>query len=263
MCDITQEELDQLKAAFQPLIGLKLSWLAIPDKALGGFEPSQLAVIVNTLLDGLLPQMQLLALDDANKQKLAGIGLSKAPGVIGQRETYPDYVHVSGKRVELKGLFVDNSKLKLKRPPTAREPSARLKENITLEVINPKTDALLMAAAQIKCDEDGSCSPFIVDIEVFSMVECVRARDNRLTSKGGRWHNGLPQVVKKKSIKKFRAGRHLSDNDYEKDTNFGKMARIPYAPLEAFMRKHGALKVKKVRKKPSTRIARSRRASKR
>lgn len=263
MPDITQAELDHLKAAFQPLIGLKLSWLAIPDKALGGFEPSQLAVIVNTLLDGLLPQIELLALDDTNKQKLVGIGLSKAPGVIGQRETYPDYVHVSGKRVELKGLFVDNPQLKLKRPPTAREPSARLKENVTMEVINPETDALLMAAAQIKCDEDGSCSPYIVDIEVFSMVECVRARDGRLMSKGGRWHNGIPQVVKKGSTKKYSAGKRLSEGDYEKDTNFGKMARIPYAPLEAFMRKHGALKVKKARTKPSTRIARPRRARKR
>ena len=132
--EITQEELDELKATLNPLIGLRIDWLSLPDQALLGFEPSQIAVIVNTLIDGVLPQIELLATNEENKRKLTNIGLSKAPGVLGERESYPDYIHMSGKRIELKGLFVDNDELKLKRPPTKREPSARLKENRTYAV---------------------------------------------------------------------------------------------------------------------------------
>lgn len=88
MLDITLNELRDLERAFRPLIGLKISWLSIPGVALVGFEPSQIAVIVNTLLDAILPQIEHLATDPTNAVKLRAIGLSKAPGVIGQRETY-------------------------------------------------------------------------------------------------------------------------------------------------------------------------------
>lgn len=241
MTDITQNDLESLRVAFAPLIGLRITWVSIPSGALVGFEPSQIAVIVNTLLDAILPQIEFLATDNENAAKLSGVGLSKAPGVIGQRETYPDYVHVSGKRVELKGLFVDNPDLSLKRPPTDREPSARLKENITMDVIDPANDALLVAAVQLREDETGKCSPCITDIGVFSMVECVRARDRSLSERGGRWIGNLPKVVKKTSVTKFKAGNQLQDSDFEKDTNFGKLKRVPYAPLQEFMRKHGAI----------------------
>ena len=241
MADITPLELESLRKVFQPLIGLKINWLSIPNKALPGFEPSQIAVIVNTLLDAILPQIEHLATDAENAKRLRGIGLSKAPGIIGQREGYPDYVHVSGKRVELKGLFVDNADLPMKRPPTAREPSARLKENVTGKVIHPEDDALLLAAAQLKEDELGDCSPYIIDIGVFSMVECVRARDESLENRGGRWFRGVPKVVKKSSEGKYAVGKQLATSDYEKDTNFGKLKRIPYQPLQDFMRKHGAI----------------------
>jgi hypothetical protein len=241
MPDITQDELEALRRAFAPLVGLRISWLSIPGRALAGFEPSQIAVIVNTLLDAILPQIEFLASDKENAAKLAGVGLSKAPGVIGQRETYPDYVHVSGRRVELKGLFVDNPSLALRRPPTDREPSACLKENITMDIIDPVNDALLVAAVQLRPDQKGQCSPYITDIGVFSMVECVRARDKRLADSGGRWISGVPKVVKKASIGKFKKGRRLQNSDFEKDTNFGKLKRIPYAPLQDFMRKHGAI----------------------
>jgi hypothetical protein len=241
MTAITQNDLELLRLAFTPLIGLRITWLSIPSGALAGFEPSQIAVIVNTLLDAILPQIEFLASNNENAAKLSGIGLSKAPGVIGQRETYPDYIHVSGKRVELKGLFVDNPDLALKRPPTDREPSARLKENITIDVIDPANDALLVAAVQLRADETGQCSPCITDIGVFSMVECVRARDRSLNERGGRWIGNLPKVVKKTSMTKFKAGNRLQDSDFEKDTNFGKLKRVPYAPLQQFMRKHGAI----------------------
>jgi hypothetical protein len=241
MADITLDELRDLECAFRPLIGLKISWLSIPGVALAGFEPSQIAVIVNTLLDAILPQIEHLATDPTNAVKLRAIGLSKAPGVIGQRETNRDYVHVSGKRVELKGLFVDNPKLKLKRPPARREPSARLKENVTMDDIHPDNDALLVAAAQLQQDDQGHCSPYIIDIGVFSMVECVRARDARLERAGGRWVGKVPKVVKKASMQRFVTGGPLTDRDFEKDTNFGKLKRIPYPPLQEFMRRHGAV----------------------
>jgi hypothetical protein len=241
MNDIKQSELEPLRNAFAPLIGLRITWLSIPGGALVGFEPSQIAVIVNTLLDAILPQIQFLASDKENAAKLAGIGLSKAPGIIGQRETYPDYVHVSGRRVELKGLFVDNPDLALKRPPTDREPSARIKENVTMEIIDPANDALLVAAVQLRPDENGLCSPFVMDIGVFSMVECVRARDMSLAERGGKWINGIPKVVKKSSMSKLKEGKRLLNSDFEKDTNFGKLKRIPYPPLQEFMRKHGAI----------------------
>ncbi|MCX6376338.1 MAG: hypothetical protein NTU88_09965 [Armatimonadetes bacterium] len=241
MTNITDDDLESLRLAFAPLLGLCITWLSIPSGALSGFEPSQIAVIVNTLLDGILPQIEFLSSDKENERKLAGVGLSKAPGVIGQRESYPDYVHVSGKRVELKGLFVDNPELSLKRPPTDREPSARLKENVTMDVIDPANDALLVAAVQLRADKIGNCSPYVTDIGVFSMVECVRARDQSLAKRGGLWIYGVPKVVKKASMGKFKAGNELQNSDFEKDTNFGKLKRIPYPPLQDFMRKHGAI----------------------
>jgi hypothetical protein len=241
MTDITELDVAALREAFAPLVGLRVNWLSIPGGALAGFEPSQIAVIVNTLLDGILPQIQLLAADKENAARLAGVGLSKAPGVIGQRETYPDYVHVSGRRVELKGLFVDNPTLALKRPPTDREPSARIKENVTLDIIDPANDALLVAAVQLRPDQENFCSPYVIDIGVFSMVACVRARDASLAERGGKWIDGVPKVVKKSSMGKYNARKRLLNSDYEKDTNFGKLKRIPYGPLQDFMRKHGAI----------------------
>ena len=234
--EITQEELDELKETLNPLIGLRIDWLSLPDQALLGFEPSQIAVIVNTLIDGVLPQIELLATNEENKNKLSNIGLAKAPGILGERESYPDYIHVSGKRIELKGLFVDNNELKLKRPPTKREPSARLKENITIDVIDPKNDALLIAAIQLR-EVDRFCYPYIVDLAVLSIVECIKARDKRLLDTGGKWIDGLPKVVNRKGAEKLTKGFQLTDSDYEKDTNFGKLKRIPYEPLEDFLKK--------------------------
>ncbi len=236
MPDISQEKIKELRNTFAPLIGIKIDWLTIPDQALQGFEPSQIAVIVNTLLDGILPQIQLISTDAQNQEKLKNIGLQKSPSQIGQRESYPDYIHISGMRVELKGLFVDNIALKFKRPPTPREPSARLKENITIDTIDSERDVLLIAAIQLR-EDNGFCSPFIVDLEVISMVECIRARDKRLLDAGGKWINGVPKIVSKKGRKKLQLGQPLIDNDYEKDTNFGKLKRIPYQPLQDFLAK--------------------------
>jgi len=133
-------------------------------------------------------------------------------------------------------LFVDNLCLKFKRPPTPREPSARLKENITINSIDIAKDVLLIAAIQLQ-EENGFCSPFIVDIEVLSMVECIKARDKRLEETGGKRIDGIPKVVSTVGKKKLKIGQILIDADYEKDTNFGKLKRIPYKPLQDFLSK--------------------------
>ena len=69
------------------------------------------------------------------------------------------------------------------------------------------------------------------------MVECIRSRDKRLLDTGGKWINGIPKVVSQKGRKKLQLGQTLMDNDYEKDTNFGKLKRIPYQPLQDFLNK--------------------------
>jgi hypothetical protein len=194
-------------------------------------------VIINILLDAALPQIELLASDPENAEKLKHIGLSKAAGQIGERESYPDYIHKSGKRIELKGLFVDNPNLHLKRPPTRREPSARLKENVTIEDVDPSKDVLLVAAVRLE-EVGGRCYPVIIDIGLFPMVECIRARDDRLAKSGGRWIDGIPKVIRNLGRKKMKKGEPLTDRDYEKDTNFGKLKRIPYKPLQDFVSKH-------------------------
>ena len=237
--NISSDQIEQLKIEFDPLVGLRIDWLALPESVLPGFEPSQIAVIVNTLLDAALPQLKLLQVQDPeNKKRLEEVGLSKFRGLIGERESYPDYLHKSGFRVELKGLFVDNPALKLKRPPTPREPSARLKENVTTNDVIANKDVLMVAAVQLQ-ETDHVCYPVITEIELFSMIECIQARDNRLLKGGGRWSSSQPQVIKTASQAKYRKGLPLSDEDYAKDTNFGKLNRIPYPPLVAMLLKYG------------------------
>jgi hypothetical protein len=235
---ITAEQLAKIREEFEPLVGLRITWLALPGIALSGFEPSQVAVIVNTLLDAALPQIKLLASSPENSERLNSIGLEKAPRSVGERESYPDYIHKAGYRFELKGLFVDNPELGLKRPPTRREPSARIKDNVTIADVNPAKDILLMAAVQLRLFEQ-YCHPIIIDIGLFPMIDCIKARDERMLRLGGRWNGKVPQCVKKSSIGKFLRGESLIDEDYQHDTNFGKMKRIPYLPLQLFLKKHG------------------------
>lgn len=235
---ITTEQLAKIREEFNPLVGLRITWLALPGIALSGFEPSQVAVIVNTLLDAALPQIKLLASSPENSERLNSIDLEKSPRLIGEREAYPDYIHKSGYRFELKGLFVDNTELGLKRPPTRREPSARIKDNVTMLNVNPSTDILLMAAVQLH-QFDQYCHPVVIDIGLFPMIDCIKARDERMFRLGGRWNGKVPQCIKKSSIGKFLTGDRLTDEDYQHDTNFGKMKRIPYIPLQQFLKTHG------------------------
>jgi hypothetical protein len=83
------------------------------------------------------------------------------------------------------------------------------------------------------------------------MIECIRARDKRLIDGGGRWfgHYETPGVLSQIGRKIRRDGgeadhsgygrKESEGKHYNEDTNFGKLKRIPYAPLQEFMNKHG------------------------
>ena len=84
-----------------------------------------------------------------------------------------------GLRVELKLLYIDNPDLEMKRPPTRREPSARLTQKVTVKNVNPATDAMLLIAYRLEPQPENPLlvSPAIFDFEVFPMIELVEARD--------------------------------------------------------------------------------------
>lgn len=240
----TTEAQQQLLQALSGLIRQEITHLRIPIDAASQFEPSQIGTIIGTLTDALLPHIALSL----------GIGLTKGPGILGDREGYPDFVHSSGYRLELKGLFKDNPNVDLKKPPTRREASARLTQKVTPKNVRPDDDALLILVYQLEpTREDVSLlSPVVVDLGIFPVIECINARDHRLTSRGGRWFGDYetPTVLSKAGKRKFRLGAPLNTSlygrkeseahDFNEDTNFGKLKRIPLRPLHEFLAKHGA-----------------------
>ncbi len=238
---ISRERLAVLKSQLSPLIGTQFDTLTLPMAVLTAFEPSQIGTIVGSLMDALIPHLD----------SIPQVGLSKHGGLLGEREGYPDYIHVSGIRVELKLLYVDNPHLEMKRPPTRREPSARLTQKVTVKNVVPETDALLIIAYQLQPHlyKVGAVTPTIVDLDVFSVIELVLARDSRLTNAGGRWfgHFETPGVLSRIGREKYKNntplaidsyGRKESEGkDYNEDTNFGKLKRIPHKDLQDFLRK--------------------------
>lgn len=238
---ISEEELEALKNSLMPLIGQQFQSLRIPVMALRSFEPSQIGTIVGSLMDALIPYLNI-----------KGVGLEKHEGILGEREGYPDYRHTSGKRVELKLLYVDNSQLQMKKPPTPREPSARLTQKVTIKNVNPLLDALLIIAYRLEIDNENpdATVPQIIDLEVFSMIELVEARDRRMIDGGGMWFGNFetPTILSKMGREKLKKGLSLDASsygrkesegkDYNEDTNFGKLKRIPHPKLQQFLCKH-------------------------
>ncbi|BCM89421.1 hypothetical protein IAD21_01267 [Abditibacteriota bacterium] len=179
------------------------------------------------------------------------VGLLKHEGILGDREGYPDYKHTSGFRLELKLLYVDNPNLITKKPPTAREPSARLTQKVTVKNVVPDKDAMLVIAYQLasKPDDPDAVSPTITDLAVFSMIELVEARDARMTQAGGRWFGNYetPTILSKIGRRKRLLGQPLDvtsygrkeseGRDFNEDTNFGKLARTPHKGLQEFLTK--------------------------
>lgn len=240
----TPEAQKNLSEALKPLIGAELSNLKIPVAAAAEFEPSQIGTIVGTLVDAMLPHMA---------EKLQ-VGLTKNPSLLGAREGYPDYAHSSGYRLELKGLFKDNLNVILKKPPTPREPSARLTQKVTVNNVRPDEDALLIVAYHLAPTQADNTllSPVIVDFFISPVIDCVSARDHRLAARGGKWFGDYetPGVLSKAGKRKLKAGQALNEevygrkesegHDFNEDTNFGKLKRIPHKPIQEFLAKHNA-----------------------
>lgn len=238
------EALAALEDTLKPLCGTTVDYLKLPAEMGLEIEPSQVGTIVGTLTDLLLPRIAL--------EK--GIGLTKAVsfgGTLGEREGYPDFQHKdAGYRIELKGAFRDNANVEMKKPPTPREPSARLTQKVTEKNVDADRDALLVLVYELepRADDPSLLSPTIVNLGLFPVIECVRARDARMTSGGGRWFGDFqtPTILSAIGKKNIKAGVELDllnygrkkdeGRDFNEDTNFGKLKRIPYRPLQEFLR---------------------------
>ena len=249
---ITDAELAELAEALDGLKGVQLGLLRLPQSVLKAFQPSQIGTIIGTLMDACIPELSNLL--DYERPDLGDVGLSKHEGILGDREGYPDYRHVSGKRLELKLLYKDPEGVEMKKPPTPREPSARLTQKVTVKNVEPKTDALMVLVYQL-CplpEQPDWYSPTIIDIGLFSMIDCILARDDRLERSGGKWFGNYetPCILSRIGQDKLNRGEPLDDSqygrkeaegkDFNEDTNFGKLKRVPYKPLQLFLKKHGA-----------------------
>ncbi len=81
------------------------------------------------------------------------------------------------------------------------------------------------------------------------MIELVEIRDKRLMDRGGRWFGnyetpavlsqiGNAKLSKGEPVDTSTYGRKESEGkDFNEDTNFGKLKRIPYKPLQDFIKK--------------------------
>lgn len=191
--------LGQLRDEWSPLIGMKFNQLSLGRTALRSFQPSQFGSLVGTLLDGLLLDLDFMGLE---RCALA-------------RENYPDYVHRSGVRVELKTVAAGAA--------PAGERSARLK--VGASAVRHR-DVLLVLAYGLTPNSKRSLflSPQIVGFEVFNVGRLVKQRDERLLKSNGYFDGDGKAILVNKE------GRSLED------TNFGKLDRIPDTKLQMFLR---------------------------
>ena len=245
---VSDNEIAKLTGALSPLIGVQFSLLSLPKEILFGFEPSQIGTIIGSLMDACIPQLAAIP----TTTPLPDLGLHKHEGILGEREGYPDYLHDSGYRLELKLLYVDNTKIEMKKPPTPREPSARLTQKVTFKNVMPDKDLLLVIAYSLEENKliSGCYSPTIKSIALFPIYECILARDLRMYRDGGGWFGYMetPTILSKIGKSKVRAGipldytmygrKESEGKDLNEDTNFGKLKRIPYEPLQKFLAEH-------------------------
>lgn len=243
---IGEEEIRKIKTALQPLIGAQFNVLSIPKEILLAFEPSQIGTIIGSLMDACIPQLSKITESNAFDR----VGLKKNEGILGDREGYPDYLHTSGKRLELKLLFVDNPNIKMKKPTTPREPSARLTQKVTFKNVQADKDLLLVIAYALmeSHNKKGFFSPTIIDFELFPVYECILERDRRMYDSGGGWFGKFetPTILSKQGKQKKKKGKDIDYSSYgrkknegkdlNEDTNFGKLKRIPYKPLQKYIK---------------------------
>ncbi|MCL2687556.1 MAG: hypothetical protein FWE58_03375 [Methanobrevibacter sp.] len=232
-------------------IGRELNILKLPVEILKNFEPSQIGTITGTLVDACLPNFDILFPD---MELFQNKKILKHEGLLGEREGYPDYKHINGLRLELKMIYLDPIDIEMKIPPTPREPSARLTQKVTIKNVLPDYDLLLLLCYRMKriTNESLFACPTIMNCAIFPMIECIKARDKRLIDSGGKWfgdfetpailsNRGKDKLKKGISLDSESYGRKESENhDYNEDTNFGKLKRIPYKPLQEFLMKIGA-----------------------
>lgn len=243
---ICAEDIDNIKRSLLPLIGAQFNILSIPKEILLAFEPSQIGTIIGSLMDACIPQLSKITESNA----FDNVGLKKNDGILGDREGYPDYIHTSGKRLELKLLFVDNPNIEMKKPPTPREPSARLTQKVTFKNVQPDKDLLLVIAYALveSNSKPGFFSPTIIDFELFPVYECILARDRRMYDCNGGWFGQFetPTILSNQGKYKKAAGIDIDYSSYgrkeeegkdlNEDTNFGKLKRIPYMPLRQYIK---------------------------
>lgn len=243
---ITEEEMHDIRDSLHPLVGAQFNILSIPKEILKAFEPSQVGTIIGTLMDACIPQLHTITDSDMFDH----IGLRKNDGILGDREGYPDYLHTTGKRLELKLLFVDNPNIEMKKPPTPREPSARLTQKVTYKNVQPDKDLLLVIAYALMENPNKPTffSPTIIDFEVFPVYECIVARDRRMYDTNGGWFGNFetPTILSNKGTQKVKNGQAIDytiygrkedeGHDLNEDTNFGKLKRIPYPPLKEYIK---------------------------
>ena len=243
---IPQAQIAALRKNLTPLIGAQFNILSIPREILIAFEPSQIGTIIGSLMDACIPQLSKITESDAFNT----VGLKKNDGILGDREGYPDYLHESGLRAELKLLFVDNPYIAMKKPPTPREPSARLTQKVTFKNVVPDKDLLLVIAYALMENKSrpGFYSPAIIDYELFPVYKCILARDRRMYRCHGGWFGNFetPTILSNQGSLKLSQGiaidyssygrKENEGKDLNEDTNFGKLKRIPYKPLQDYMK---------------------------
>lgn len=246
---ISHQEIISLQQRLNTLIGLPIEILNIPREILKSFEPSQIGTIVGTLMDACIPQLDLII---PNSMLIDKIGLVKHEGILGEREGYPDYRTKDGYRLELKLLYVDPINVEMKRPPTDREASARLTQKVTYKNVDKNKDLLLVIAYQFRETIADQFSPTIIDVGIFPVINCIMQRDIRLSKSGGIWfgdfetptilsRSGKKKLIMRHDLNKLTYGRKESEGmDFNEDTNFGKLARIPYKPLQDYLKKYNA-----------------------
>ena len=242
---ISEEDISSIKSSLQPLIGAQFNVLSIPKEILKAFEPSQIGTIIGSLMDACIPQLSKIT----ESNTFDNVGLRKNEGILGDREGYPDYLHSSEKRLELKLLFVDNPNIEMKKPPTPREPSARLTQKVTFKNVQADKDLLLVIAYALmeSNSKPGFFSPTIIDFELFPVYECILARDRRMYDSNGGWFGRFetPTILSNKGKQKKRTGTDIDYSSYgrkedevkdlNEDTNFVKLKRIPYEPLHQYI----------------------------
>ena len=242
---VSIKEIEHMTKLLSPLIGVQFNLLSLPKEILLGFEPSQIGTIIGALMDACIPQLSSIP----TTTPLPNLDLHKHEGILGEREGYPDYLHDDGYRLELKLLYVDNIEIQMKKPPTPREPSARLTQKVTFKNVLPEKDLLLVIAYNLEENKmmSGCYSPTIKSIALFPVYNCILARDMRMYREGGGWFGYLetPTILSNKGKNKMKMGipldysmygrKESEGKDFNEDTNFGKLKRIPYEPLQQFL----------------------------